>query len=171
MTDECGADTADGGTCGFNGKYPDGRCGHHTDHTPDRKQSKLEANPEVVDLVIQEIEHGATVSEALAEVEEKTGVFIAQSTHGNWLSKGRDDSNPDIYAEYRKGVTRARKTGKRRDRDTIKRRAQEKDDVRLLWKIHKEQYGDEYDSDTELDVEKVELIMQSDETNYAPSQD
>jgi len=89
------------------------------------------------------------VLEALAEVDEKTGVFVAKSTHDNWMAKGKSANKQDIYKEYRRGVTRARKSGKRAERQSINRRAIEDGDLRLQWKIHMQKYGDEYADDTE----------------------
>jgi len=153
MTEECGAQTSNGGTCSFKEKYPDGRCGHHTDHTDTStgKQSTLEQHPEIVDLMAQEIQQEATISEALAEVEEKTGLVIPRSTHDNWIAKGKQAGEDGLYKEYRSQVTRARKLAVRSDRGDIKNRAKEQGDIRTLYKFHMEQYGDLYEGDTSVE--------------------
>ena len=147
MTDDiCGAETTKGTPC----QNPAGSCPWHgSDETPDTKKSKLERNPEILDLAIDEIMRGATVGEALAEVEEKTGVYVDKSTHRNWLAMGKDDTNAEIYKDYRTGLTHARKRGKRHDRNTIKQRAMDEGDLRLWWKIHMQQYGNEYETEEE----------------------
>ena len=150
--DICGETTQGDSICEFSPSYPDGKCGHHTDHETQKdkaNRSNLEKKPEIADLIEEEIEHGATVSEALAEVERKTGIYISQSTHQNWMQKGKSPGEDDIYTDYRSGVMRARKSGKRTERESIKRRAIEENDLRLQWKIHMQKYGDEYTTDIE----------------------
>jgi|APHM01.1.fsa_nt_gi hypothetical protein len=145
MTDICGAETTKGEPC----QNPKDSCPwHDTDSKPSNgRESKLESHPEIADLIIEEIEHGATISEALAEVEQKTGVHISKSTHRNWMQKGKDETSEEHFLHYRTGITRARELGKRDDRKSIKQRAIENNDIRLQWKIHMKQYGDEYDDE------------------------
>jgi IS30 family transposase len=152
-SDTCNATTADGTPCENSACRSDGRCWIHTqtDESADNgRPSKLNSHPEIADLIIEEIEHGATVKEALAEVEQKTGVYISHSTYRNWMQKGKDETNNEHFIDFRTGVTRARELSKRDERKSIKQQAIENDDVRLQWKIHMEQYGDEYaDEQTE----------------------
>ncbi|UXF50357.1 hypothetical protein 7778G3D08_16 [Haloquadratum phage sp.] len=148
-SDTCNATTADGTPCENSACRSDGRCWIHTE-TDDTDTTGLKLNQEISGLIIEEIEHGSTVSEALAEVEQKTGVSISESTHHNWMQRGKDETSDDMYLEYRRGVTRARELSKRDERKSIKQQAIENNDIRLQWKIHMEQYGDEYaDEQTE----------------------
>jgi len=148
-SDTCNATTADGTPCENSACRSDGRCWIHT-QTDDTDTTGLKLNQEISGLIIEEIEHGSTVSEALAEVEQKTGVSISESTHHNWMQRGKDETSDDMYLEYRRGVTRARELSKRDERKSIKQQAIENNDIRLQWKIHMEQYGDEYaDEQTE----------------------
>lgn len=153
VEEQCGYVKNDGDACTFAPKYPDGRCGHHTDHETGStgRTSRLNENPEVITLMAGEIRQGATISEALAEVEEKTGVFIAQSTHGNWMQRGKSDADDSIYKEYRKEVMRARKNAARSERRQLKQECLENGDTRTFHKLHKEQYGDLYDGDVNED--------------------
>ncbi|UXF50264.1 hypothetical protein 7865G3C9_45 [Haloquadratum phage sp.] len=148
-SDTCNATTADGTPCENSACRSDGRCWIHTE-TDDTDTTGLKLNQEISGLIIEEIEHGSTVSEALAEVEQKTGVSISESTHHNWMQRGKDETSDDMYLEYRRGVTRARELSKRDERKSIKQQAIENNDIRLQWRIHMEQYGDEYaDEQTE----------------------
>jgi hypothetical protein len=154
----CGHEKNDGEPCTFSPRYPDGKCGHHTQHdsanTGDSgRKHKLDENPEIVDLMAEEVERGATIGEALTEVYEKTGVFIAQSTHGNWMAHGRKEDAKEIEKEYRSEVKRARERAKREGRQDIQRKAAEKGDTRTMLEIHKMQYGDLYADEGE-DIER-----------------
>lgn len=156
MSDKCGHPTNDGGQCSFNANYPDGKCGHHTTHTEQNggKTSKLAENEQVIELVGEEIQRGATIPEALSEVEEKTGVFIARGTHDSWMAKGKQEDGKEIYTKYRSEVRRARNIAARADRTELKRECQEKGDTRTWWKVHQQQYGDLYESDSEADEDR-----------------
>lgn len=149
MTDECGHIKNDGEPCTFPGKYPDGKCGHHTEHTETNtgRPNKLKQNKELINLIGDEIEQGATIPEALAEVEQKTGVTIARSTHGKWMSKGKREESDEIYKKYRTEVRRARTKAARNDRKLLTQTCREQGDTRTWYKVHKEQYGDLYAED------------------------
>jgi len=152
--DTCGHDTTDDGTCEFTAKYPDGRCGHHTDTAENgHGGTLLEENPDIADLIAEEIGNDATVREALAEVEEKMGVIIAYSTHLNWMSRGKREDAADIFQDYRMGVRRARTLSCRTDRQELKQRCKEKGDTRTLHELHKEMYGDLYADDDDMGEE------------------
>jgi len=160
--DICGEETQDGGECGFSAKYSDGKCGHHTEidsqEAVSGKQSMLEADPSLVEFIAGEIQNGATVKEALAEAD------IVKSTHDNWLAKGRNDNAEGVYKEYRSEVTRAREIAKKSDRKSIQRDAIDQGDLRLRWKIHKEQYGDLYvgEDDEDGDERTLEVHVPED---------
>jgi len=148
--DICGYVKNDGEECTFSPKYSDGRCGHHTDVDGGSSgpTSRLEENPEVIELMAEEIRQGATVLEALAEVEEKTGVYISESTHRNWMQRGKSDTKQTLYKDYRTGVMRARNNAAKSERRKLMQECIENGDTRTLHKIHKEMYGDLYDNDT-----------------------
>ena len=159
--EKCGATTQDGGTCSFNANYDDGRCGHHTDvkETSPGKKSKLENHPELIDLIEEEMNRGATISEALAEAEEKTGIILSRSTHDNWMQKGRQADAKAVYAEYRSMVRRSRERGKKTDRNSIKQAAQEKGDVRTWLEVHKMQFGDLYNEEDSTEDKTVPFAI------------
>lgn len=147
--DICGHIKNDGKQCQFSPSYPDGKCGHHTEHndTTQGRPNKLKENQEVINLIGDEIEQGATIAEALAEVEQKTGITIARSTHGKWMAKGKREESEDIYKKYRTEVRRARTKAARKDRNLLTQTCREQGDTRTWYKVHKEQYGDLYDDD------------------------
>lgn len=163
MSDDiCGEIKNDGEKCTFAPKHSDGKCGHHTDtvdHSRDR-QSKLEKNPEIVDLMFEEMNRGATINEALSEVEEKTGIYISRGAHDQWFSKGQEDDADELYKKYRSKVRRARTLGKRTDRKDLKEMCKENDDTRTWWEIHKEQYGDLYDGDEMVAEDSENMVRQ-----------
>jgi hypothetical protein len=148
--DICGEEKNDGTTCTFSPKYSDGKCGHHTEtkETNTGRPSKLKENKEVIQLIGDEIERGATINEALAEVEQKTGITIARSTHGNWMAKGAKEDSEGIFKEYRTEITRARNMAARTDRRNLINKCRETDDTRTWWKVHQQQYGDLYADET-----------------------
>lgn len=142
--EECNGIKNNGEPCTYPAKYPDGKCGHHTDTDGvNEKKSMLEENPGIAELIQGEIQNGATVSEACSEAN------VAQSTHGNWMQKGKDENAKDIYKEYRNGVMRARRTAAKNERRQLKVMCAEQGDTRTYWKIHQEQYGDLYAGDSE----------------------
>jgi len=162
MSDDiCGHTKNDGEKCTFSPKHSDGKCGHHTDTDESKPQgapSKLKENTEVIDLIGNEIERGATISEALSEVEQKTGVYIARGTHDGWMAKGKREGTADVYAKYRSEVKRARNIAARSDRRNLVNKCRETDDTRTWWKVHQQQYGDLYAGDTE-ETEESEPIF------------
>ena len=153
MSDICGAKTGDGGECQFKAKYPDGKCGHHTEHEEQGGHTILEQKPEIKDLMEGEIQNGATIPEACAEAG------INPSTHRNWLQKGKDPGSDNIFKDYRTAVTRARNIAAKNERRHLKQMCAEKGDTRTFWKIHKEQYGDLYAED---DIEQIDITVESD---------
>lgn len=160
--DLCEHPKNDGEACTFSAKYEDGKCGHHTDveeKATTGKQSKLEKNPELIDLIDDEMARGATISEALAEAEEKTGVILPRSTHDNWMQKGRQEDAKAVYAEYRSMVRRSRERGKKTDRNSIKQAAREKGDVRTWLEVHKMQFGDLYNEDDSTEDKTVPFAI------------
>jgi len=102
-SDTCNATTADGTPCENSACRSDDRCWIHTESRYNADTTGLKLNQEISTLIIEEIEHGSTVSEALAEVEQKTGVSISESTHHNWMQIGKDETSDDMYLEYRRG--------------------------------------------------------------------
>ena len=144
MPEECGERKNNGEPCTYPGKYPDGKCGHHTEvEGVGDKQTLLEENPSIAELIQGEIQNGATISEACSEAN------ISKSTHGNWMQKGKQQDASEIFQEYRKGVTRARRTAAKNERRQLKQMCAEEGDTRTFWKIHQEQYGDLYAGESE----------------------
>lgn len=164
--DICGHITNNDEPCQFTPKYKDGKCGHHTSvDTGDSSTSSKgrgrpsKLNEQVVRLMADEIERGATIDEALAEVAEKTGTHISRSAHDNWMAEGKQPDSDGIKADYRSEVKRARRRGKRTDRETIKQKCIEKGDTRTWLEIHKMQYGDMYHEEAEGDERSVPFAV------------
>lgn len=155
MSDDiCGEIKGDGETCTFTPKYDDGKCGHHTDETPDgdNKKSLLERNESIMDLIAGEVQNGATIGEACSEAD------IGRGTHDGWMAKGKEPDSKEAFTKYRREVTRARRTAAKNERRQLKTMCAEQGDTRTFWKIHQEQYGDLYAGDVE-ETEQPEPIF------------
>lgn len=157
--EQCGATKNDGNPCTYPPKHPDGRCGHHTRHGEPKAntQTLLEQSPEIKDLIAGEVQNGATIGEACSEAN------INRSTHDNWINRGKQDDADDIYQEYRREVTRARRTAAKNERRQLKVMCAEAGDTRTYWKIHQEQYGDLYADDVGAVEDRVPIFNVPDE--------
>ncbi len=160
MTEDiCGStDTTSGEPCQFK---PGESCPwHDTDETPDRNQTALEDNPELIDKVADRLAAGDTVAEACAEVDE-----VSEDQYYDW--RRRADSDGGVFSDFAKETTRARKRAGRNDRVELERAIRESMDTRTWYKLHMKQYGDQY-GDEEMDMreESDTLTVESEVVEY-----
>lgn len=156
--DICGADTTKGGQCQNDA---DSCPWHNTDNTPERKQSNLELNPDLTDLVADRLSAGDTISEACAEVDD-----ISEEAYYRYRRRGKKDDAKDIFKRFRKETTRARRQAGKRDRAELKQAMRDADDTRGWLKLHMNQYGDAYgDEDTGM-REGTEIVIHESESTY-----
>jgi hypothetical protein len=106
MTDECGHIKNDGDPCTFTAKYPDGKCGHHTeadepiDTGQDGPGRPTKLTKERQERIATAIEEGVPLVAACRLND------ITHQTHSNWMERG-EDQDEGIYAEYFGRLTRA----------------------------------------------------------------
>jgi len=82
MTDEkCGAETNDGGVCDFAGTYPDGKCGHHTEHDQPYEERDSKLTKERQEKIASAIEKGKSLNSAARMAG------VTPQTVYNWLDK------------------------------------------------------------------------------------
>jgi len=150
MTDICGAECADGTPC----QNPADSCPWHgVNKTPDRKQSKLQKNPELVDKVSDRLSAGDTVAEACAEVNQ-----LSERSFYEWRRRGQEESDT-VFSRFLHETTRARKGAGRQDRAQLQQAIQESMDTRTWYKLHMKQYGDQY-GDEEADMREEGGVRQ-----------
>lgn len=82
MPDHCGEEKNDGDPCEFQAKYPDGKCGHHTDH--DTGAERREGRPTKLSYERQEqiagdIEKGRSLSSAARKAGATGGISTMYS--------------------------------------------------------------------------------------------
>jgi len=134
-TELCGAETTQGHSC----QNKAGSCPWHgEDSTAQPRQTLLEEEPHIAELVAGELQNESTVPEACAEA----GISVKQ--YHDWYGRGKEDDAKDIFREFRSEAKRARMVAAGSDRRNVKDTAQEQGDARTLWKAHMQQYGDIY---------------------------
>jgi len=155
--DVCGStDTSSGDPCQFS---PADSCPwHNEDKNPDSRNTELEDDHSIVDLVAGQLQNGDTVPEACAEAN------ISEDQYYSWRRRGLEDDG--IFAKFRKETARARKTAGKRDRERLRRECKENGDTRTWFKLHMNQYGDTYgDEDTDM-RDGTEIVLHESEDTY-----
>lgn len=160
--DVCGHEKNNGEPCTFSARYPDGKCGHHTEHDTGEadtgRESMLEKDESIIDLIAGCLQNGDTVPEACAEAG------ISEDAYYRWRRKGKDDDG--LYSQFRKETARARRIAGKRDREELKRACRDKDDTRTWLKLHMNQYGDTYgDEGTDM-RDGTEIILHDSAESY-----
>lgn len=158
--DVCGEIKNDGEECTFPGKYPDGKCGHHTEseeNEPQGRPSKI--SKQKVDQITANIAEGKSDASAfrLADLDPKTKY--------NWLDKVDPESVPDNpefetnpYGYFFRRYTHARGLGEDYYFNTIVELAEEQGDHRFLAGLMKQRYPDSWgDTETGVDADTVKL--------------
>jgi hypothetical protein len=141
MTDDiCGStDTSSGEPCQWN-ESERGNCPWHSDEHKDEDNTRntlLEEQPEIKEIIVGELQAGATVPEACAEAG------IRKSAYYEWRKRGKN--NPEsIFSEFAEETTHARRIASKQDRNRLKDKCIENDDTRTWYKLHHDQYGDTY---------------------------
>lgn len=132
--DKCGAETTSGDPC----KNPAESCPWHGEdaHAEPRK-TLLEEQPEIKELVVGELQNGATVPEACSEAGVTKRQYYAWRRRGEEADKG-------VFRDFRDETTHARRIASREDRRDLKAKCKENDDTRTWYKLHHDQYGDTY---------------------------
>jgi transposase-like protein len=137
MQDTCGAESSDGTPCEWD-EAERGECPYHGENAdPDTRNTLLEDNPEIKEIIIGELQAGATVPEACAEAD------ITKRQYYLWRDKAEEDED-GIFRNFRDETTRARRVASKQDRQRLKDKCIENDDTRTWYKLHHDQYGDTY---------------------------
>jgi len=151
MTDKCNAETNSGGKCEFEAKYPDGRCGHHTEHKQayDNRDGKLTKQRQ--EEIAQAIERGKSLNSAARMAG------VTPQTVYNWLDKG-EGQEEGIYKECFERITRAKGHGEDVYFNTVWQMAKEEGDHRFLASLMKQRYPDSWgDTDTGVKADSVTI--------------
>ena len=156
--DNCGHTKNDGEPCGFNAKYPDGKCGHHTDH--DTGAENREGRPSKLSYERQEkiataIESGKSLNSAarMAGVDPTT-------VYG-WLDRGEGEikaGKENEYTEFYNRLTHAKGHGEDFYFNLALELAEEHEDHRFIASLMKQRYPDSWgETDTGVDADTVKL--------------
>lgn len=134
--DICGStNTTSGEPCKFT---PGDSCPWHDSENPaEGRKTRLEENPEIKDLIVGELQAGATVPEACAEAG------IGTSAYYDWRDRGKE-SEDTVFSEFAEETTHARRIASKNDRRELKSECKENKDTRTWYKLHHDQYGDTY---------------------------
>ena len=138
--DICGAETTKGEPC----QNPADSCPWHgEDATAEPRKTLLEEQPEIKELIIGELQNGATVPEACAEAGVSTDQYY------DWNRRGKENDAKEVFSEFSKETTHARRIASKEDRRDLKGMCQENGDTRTWYKLHHDQYGDTYGQESE----------------------
>lgn len=175
MTDDndgevCGADLTNDGTCDYQASYPDGRCGHHTEHKDksDRgRPSKL--SYERQEQIASDIEAGRSINSAA----RKAGV--TPQTVYNWIDRGeaeKEKGNENAYTEFLERITRAKGHGEDFYFGLALELARENEDHRFIASLMKQRYPDSWgETETGVDADTVKLEVSENVKNSWPKQE
>jgi len=153
MSEKCNADTNGGGTCDFEGKYPDGRCGHHTEHDQPYANRDSKLTKQRQEEIAQAIEKGKSLNSAARMAG------VTPQTVYNWLEKGQDQEQ-GIYKECFERIARAKGYGEDFYYNLALDLAKENGDHRFIASLMKQRYPDSWD-DTETGVDSSEVTVKS----------
>jgi len=162
MTDRCEAPTNDGGTCDFAAKYPDGKCGHHTEENEIYKDRNSKLTKERQEQIAQAIEQGKSLSSAA----RMAGV-TAQTVY-NWLNKG-EQQEEGIYKEFFDRIAHAKGYGEDFYFNLALQLAKENGDHRFIASLMKQRYPESWgDTETGVDSDTIELNITEDVASTFP---
>lgn len=161
-SDICGAtDTTSGDPCQFS---PGDSCPWHNDDkpTPDNgRDSKLTKERE--EQIAQAIENGRSMTAAARMAG------VSRNAVYSWIEKG-ETQDEGIYADFHDRITRARGEGEEWYFRTAIQLAKENGDHRFIASLMKQRYPDSWgDTETGVDADKVELVLQSEAERYEPN--
>jgi transposase-like protein len=167
MTDDeiCGYEKGtDGEPCEFSPSYPDGRCGHHTEHKePEDKGRPTKLNKQRQEQIASAIENGRSITCAA----RRAGV--SRNAVFSWIQKG-EDQEEGVYAEFHDRITRAKGEGEEFYMNLALQLAKENGDHRFIASLMKQRYPDSWgETETGVEADKVEIVMQGDSKQYEPT--
>jgi transposase-like protein len=163
MTDgeTCGHEKNDGEPCTFEPKYPDGKCGHHTEH--DTGAERREGRPSKLSYERQEkIATAVEAGKSITSAARMAGVD--RTTVYGWLDKGeaaKQAGEENEFAEFYDRLTRAKGHGEDFYFGLALELAKENEDHRFIASLMKQRYPDSW-GETETGVESVEINVTSD---------
>ncbi len=143
MTEKCGAPTTKGTPCQNDA---DSCPWHGEDATAEPRKTLLEEQPEIKEIIVGELQAGATVPEACAEAG------VTKRQYYLWRDKA-DETDNGLFSDFRDETTHARRIASKEDRRNLKSSCIENDDTRTWYKLHHDQYGDTYGQEEEADRE------------------
>lgn len=160
--EECGELKNNGDPCTYGAKYPDGKCGHHTDH--DTGASNDEGRPSKLSYERQEkIAADLEAGKSLNSAARKVG--ITPQTVYNWIDRGESEyeegNRENEYAQFFERITQARGYGEEHYFQTVWEIAKEEGDHRFLASLMKQRYPDSW-GETETGVESADITVTSD---------
>lgn len=134
----CGEPRSDGDACQWDVDAK-GPCPFHGDNAdPNTRDTLLEQQPEIKEIVVGELQAGATVPEACAEAG------ISKNQYYDWCNRGDEPDCKPVFSDFSDETTHARRIASKQDRQNLKERCMETDDTRTWYKLHHDQYGDTY---------------------------
>jgi len=163
MSDTCGHIKNDGEPCGFKAKYPDGKCGHHTDH--DTGAENREGRPSKLSYERQEkiataIESGKSLNSAARMAG------VSPSAVYGWIDRGeaeKEEGQENEYTEFVERLTRAKGHGEDHYFNLAMELAKENGDHRFIASLMKQRYPDSWgETDTGVDADNVTIEVSED---------
>jgi transposase-like protein len=171
MSDDiCGHTKNDGEACSFEPKYPDGKCGHHTEH--DTGADRREGRPSKLSYERQEkictaIEQGKSLNSAarMAGVDPTTVI--------GWADRGESEKEAgkdNEYVEFYERLTRAKGHGEEFYFSLAMQLAKENEDHRFIASLMKQRYPDSWqDAETGVEADTVEIVLDGEKSRYEPT--
>ena len=149
MSEKCNAETNDGNQCGFSAKYPDGRCGHHTEHTQSYEDRDSKLTKQRQEDIAQAIERGKSLTAAA-----RMGGVTRQTVY-NWLNKG-EAQEEGIYKECFERIARAKGHGEDFYFELALDLARENGDHRFIASLMKQRYPESWGESETLGTDEDE---------------
>jgi hypothetical protein len=149
MSEKCNAETNDGNKCGFSAKYPDGRCGHHTEHTQAYEDRDSKLTKQRQEDIAQAIERGKSLNAAARMAG------VTPQTVYNWLDKGEDEDE-GIYKECFERIACAKGHGEDFYFELALDLARENGDHRFIASLMKQRYPESWGESETLGTDEDE---------------
>jgi len=156
MSDDiCGHTKNDGEPCEFQPKYPDGKCGHHTETKETETGRPTKLSYERQEKIATAIEQGKSLTSAarMAGVD-RTTVY-------GWLDRGESEKQAgedNEFTEFYDRLTRAKGHGEDFYFNLALELARENEDHRFIASLMKQRYPDSWgDTETGVEADTVKL--------------